>query len=163
MPSFDVFSKVDMQELDNALNQTVKEIAQRYDFKGTECQVALGEDKRSIVVKANSEGRVQAAVEVLQSKLVKRGVPLKALDFGKIEPAGGAIMRQVATLQQGIPVEKGRDIVKAIKDGKLKVQASIQGDQLRVTGKSRDDLQSCIQLVRSQDFGIDLQVGNFRD
>ena len=163
MPSFDIFSKVDMQEIDNALNQATKEIAQRYDFKGAETSVALGDDKKSIVVKANSEGRVQAAVEVLLSKLVKRGVPLKAVAFGKIEPMGGNLVRQVATLQQGIPVEKGRDIVKAIKDSKLKLQASIQGDQLRVSGKSRDELQSCIQLVRGQDFGLDLQFGNFRD
>jgi cyclic-di-GMP-binding protein len=163
MPSFDIFSKVDMQEVDNALNQATKEIAQRYDFKATETSVALGEDKKTIVVKANSDGRVQAAVEVLQGKLVKRGVPLKAVVFAKIEPIGGNMVRQVATLQQGIPVEKGRDIVKAIKESKIKVQASIQGDQLRVTGKSRDDLQSCIQLVRGQDFGIDLQYGNFRD
>ncbi len=163
MPSFDIFSKVDMQEVDNALNQATKEIAQRYDFKGAETSVALGDDKKSIVVKANSEGRVQAAVEVLLSKLVKRGVPLKAVAFGKIEPMGGNLVRQVATLQQGIPVEKGRDIVKAIKDSKLKLQASIQGDQLRVSGKSRDELQSCIQLVRGQDFGLDLQFGNFRD
>lgn len=163
MPSFDIFSKVDMQELDNAINQSTKEIAQRYDFKGTETSIALGEDKKSIVVKANSDGRVQAAVEVLQGKLAKRGVPLKAVTFGKIEPIGGSMVRQVATLQQGIPVEKGRDIVKLVKDSKLKVQASIQGDQLRVTGKSRDDLQSVIQLVRGQDFGVDLQFGNFRD
>ncbi|HUB08711.1 MAG TPA: YajQ family cyclic di-GMP-binding protein [Myxococcales bacterium] len=163
MPSFDIFSKVDMQEVDNALNQATKEIAQRYDFKGTETSVALGEDKKSIVVKANSDGRVLAAVEVLQGKLVKRGVPLKAVVFGKVEPIGGDMVRQVATLQQGIPVEKGRDIVKAIKDAKMKVQASIQGDQLRVSGKARDDLQACIQLVRGQDFGVDLQFGNFRD
>ncbi len=163
MPSFDIFSKVDLQEVDNALNQAGKEIAQRYDFKNTDTHVEFGDEKKSIVVRANAEGRLLAAVEVLQGKLVKRGVPLKALLWGKIEPTSGGHVKQVATLQQGIPVEKGREIVKLVKESGLKVQASIQGDQLRVAGKARDDLQSVIQRVRGQDFGIDLQFGNFRD
>jgi uncharacterized protein YajQ (UPF0234 family) len=163
MPSFDIVSQVDMQEVDNALTQSQKEIAQRFDFKNTQTTVAWAEDHKSILIRANSDGRVQAAAEVLQSKLVKRGVPLKAVTLGALEAAGGQMHKQSVTFQQGIPVEKGRDIAKAIKDSKLKVQASIQGDQLRVSGKSRDDLQSAIALVRGQDFGIDVQFSNFRD
>ena len=163
MPSFDIFSKIDLQEIDNALNQASKEIAQRYDFKGTQTTVALGEDKKTLVVQANSEGRVEAAMEVLQSKLVRRGVPVNAITFGKIEPSTGQLVRSVATMQQGIPVEKGREIVKLLKESKLKIQAAIQGEELRVSGKVRDDLQACMQLVRSASLGIDLQFGNFRD
>lgn len=163
MPSFDIFSKVDLQEVDNALNQASKEIGQRYDFKGADVSVAMGEDKKSLVIKAKGEEKLAAAVGILQTKLVKRGVPLKAIEMGKIEGLPGGAMKQVATLQQGIPVEKGREITKAVKDSKLKVQASIQGDELRVSGKSRDDLQSAMQLLRGHDFGVDLQFGNFRD
>ncbi len=163
MPSFDIFSKVDLQEVDNALNQASKEIAQRYDFKGTATTIAFAPDHKAIVVEANAEGRLQAALDVLQGRLVKRAVPLKALAWGEVEPIGGGKVKQTATLQQGIPVEKGREIVKQIKESGLKLQASIQGDQLRVSGKSRDDLQACIQLVRGTDHGIDLQFGNFRD
>lgn len=163
MPSFDIFSKVDPQEVDNALNQATKEIGQRYDFKGTSTSVALGEDGKSIVLSASTEGRLEAAVEILLGKLVKRGVSLKAVSMGAVEPATGGHFRQVATLQQGIPVEKGRLVVKLVKESKLKVQAAIQGEELRISGKARDDLQACMQLVRGTDFGIDLQFGNFRD
>jgi cyclic-di-GMP-binding protein len=163
MPSFDIVSQVDQQEVDNALTQSQKEIAQRFDFKNTQTTLAWAEDRKSIVLRANSEGRVQGAAEVLQTKLIKRGVPLKAVTFSPIEAAGGQMHKQSVTFQQGIPVEKGKEIVKAIKDHKLKVQASIQGDQLRVTGKSRDDLQEAIALVRGQDFGVDVQFTNFRD
>jgi uncharacterized protein YajQ (UPF0234 family) len=163
VPSFDIFSKVDFQEVDNALNQASKEIAQRYDFKGTATSVALGEDKKSLVIKAVGEDRLQTAVEILQTKLVKRGVPLKAVEMGKVEGLSGGALKQVATLQQGIPVEKGREIAKMVKESKLKVQASIQGDELRVSGKARDDLQAVMQLLRGHDFGVDLQFGNFRD
>jgi uncharacterized protein YajQ (UPF0234 family) len=163
MPSFDIVSQVDLQEVDNALTQSQKEIAQRFDFKNTQTTLAWAEDRKSILLRANSEGRVQAAAEVLQSKLVKRGVPLKAVTMSAIEPAGGQMQKQSVTFQQGIPVEKGKEIVKAIKDSKLKVQASIQGEQLRVTGKARDDLQAVMALVRGQDFGIDVQFNNFRD
>jgi hypothetical protein len=163
MPSFDIFSKVDLQEVDNALNQAAKEIGQRYDFKGAQVSVALGEDKKSLVIKAIGEEKLGAAVEILQTKLVKRGVPLKAIEMGKIEGLPGGAMKQVATLQQGIPVEKGREIAKLVKESKIKVQASIQGDELRVSGKARDDLQTVMQLLRGHDFGVDLQFGNFRD
>ncbi len=163
MPSFDIFSKVDLQEVDNAVNQTGKEIAQRYDFRGTDTRVSVGEDKKSIVLVANGEGRIEAAAEILRVKLVKRGVPLAAVEFEKPEPMGGMKVKQVAKLQEGIPTEKAKEIVKLIKESKLKVQASIQGEELRVTGKSRDDLQSAMQLVRGHDFGADLQFGNFRD
>jgi len=163
MPSFDIVSQVDQQEVDNALTQSQKEIAQRFDFKNTQTTLAWAEDRKSILLRANSEGRVQAAADVLQTKLIKRGVPLKAVTFSPLEPAGGQMQKQTVTFQQGIPVEKGKEIVKAIKDQKLKVQASIQGDQLRVTGKSRDDLQEAMALVRGQDFGVDVQFTNFRD
>ncbi len=163
MPSFDIFSKVDLQEVDNALNQANKEIAQRYDFKGAQVSVALGEDKKSMVIKATGADKLAAAVGLLQTKLVKRGVPLKAIEMGKIDGLPGGAMRQVATLQQGIPVEKGREIAKLVKDSKLKVQAAIQGDELRISGKARDDLQSVMQLLRGHDFGVDLQFGNFRE
>ena len=163
MPSFDIVNQVDMQEVDNALNQASKEIAQRYDFKNTATSVAFGEDKKSILMKASTEGRLEAALDVLQSKLVKRGVSLKALNVGKVEPAPGGHVRQTATLQQGIPVEKAKEIVAQLKESKLKVQGSIQGDQLRVSGKARDDLQAAIQLVRGIDFGLELQFVNFRD
>jgi cyclic-di-GMP-binding protein len=163
MPSFDIVSQIDQQEVDNALTQSQKEIAQRFDFKNTQTTLAWAEDHKSIVLRANSEGRVQAAADVLQTKLVKRGVPLKAVTFSPLEAAGGQMQKQSVTFQQGIPVEKGKEIVKVIKDHKLKVQASIQGDQLRVTGKSRDDLQEAMALVRGQDFGVDVQFTNFRD
>jgi cyclic-di-GMP-binding protein len=163
VPSFDIVNQVDMQEVDNALNQASKEIIQRYDFKNTATSVAFGEDRKSIVMKANSEGRLEAALDVLQTKLVKRGVSLKALTLGKIEPAPGGHVRQTATLQQGIPVEKAKEIIAQLKESKLKVQGSIQGDQLRVSGKARDDLQTAIQLVRGIDFGLELQFVNFRD
>jgi uncharacterized protein YajQ (UPF0234 family) len=163
MPSFDIVSQIDFQEVDNALTQSQKEIAQRYDFKNTQVSLAWGEDKKSIVLKANAEDRVEAAKEVLQTKLVKRGVPLKAAIFGKIEPISGQLQKQTATFQQGIPTEKGKEIVKLIKDSKLRVQAAIQGESLRVSSKSRDDLQSVMQLVRGADLDVDVQFNNFRD
>jgi uncharacterized protein YajQ (UPF0234 family) len=116
-----------------------------------------------LIIKAKGEDKLEAAVGILQTKLLKRGVPLKAIEMGKIEGIPGGALKQVATLQQGIPVEKGRDIAKMVKDSKLKVQASIQGDELRVSGKARDDLQTVMQLLRGHDFGVDLQFGNFRD
>jgi uncharacterized protein YajQ (UPF0234 family) len=163
MPSFDIVSQIDFQEVDNALTQSQKEIAQRYDFKNTQVSLAWGEDKKSIVLKANAEDRVEAAKEVLQTKLVKRGVPLKAAIFGKVEPISGQIQKMTATFQQGIPVEKGKEIVKLIKDSKLKAQAAIQGESLRISSKSRDDLQAVMQLVRGADFDVDVQFNNFRD
>jgi uncharacterized protein YajQ (UPF0234 family) len=148
MPSFDVVSKANLQEVDNAFNQAKKEISTRYDFQGTSTELTLGDDKASFLIKSSSDGRVQAALDVLQSKLVKRGVSLRCL-----------------TVLQGIAQEKGKDLVRVLKDSKLKVQASIQADQLRVSGKNKDDLQSAIALLRQQQepMNIDLQFINFRD
>src|SRR5512136_1641260 len=145
MPSFDIVSKVDMQEVDNAVNQTVKEITQRYDFKGTKSQVTLETD--SIKVLADDDFRLKAIIDILQSKCIKRGISLKALQYGKAEPASGGLVRQLVTLQQGISKEKGKEIIALIKETKLKVQAQIMEDQVRVTGKNRDDLQEVIQLL----------------
>src|SRR5216683_3793609 len=165
MPSFDVVSKINMQELDNALNQTRKEIGSRYDFQGTQTEVVLAEDQASLQLKANSQGRLQAAYDVLQGKLVKRGISLRVLQPGTIDPAALGHVKQQIKLQQGIPIEKARELIKALKDSKLKVQGAIQGDQLRITGKSRDDLQVAMALFRQQQetLKLDIQFTNFRD
>jgi uncharacterized protein YajQ (UPF0234 family) len=165
MPSFDVVSKINLQELDNALNQAKKEISTRYDFHGTQTELALADDKSNLLLKANSEGRLQAAYDVLQSKLVKRGVSLRSLQPGAVEPAAHGHVKQQIALQQGIPIEKARELVKLVKDTKLKVQAAIQGDQLRITGKNKDDLQEVIALFRQQQekLNLDMQFTNFRD
>ena len=161
MPSFDVVSQVDMQEIDNAVNQTRKEVAQRYDFKDTNTQIELEKDE--IRIQSTDDYKVKAVVEVLQSKMARRQVPLKALIYGAIEPASGGRAKQTVTVQQGIATEKARVIVKMIKDAKLKVQAQIQGDQVRVSGKNRDDLQRAIQLLKQQELDVALQFVNFRD
>src|SRR5262249_38487701 len=161
MPSFDVVSQVDPQEVDNALNQTRKEIGQRYDFKGTKTEIR--EEDNSIHVTSDDDFKVKAVVDVLQSKLVRRGVNLKALVYGKIEPAAGGLAKQTITVQQGIDTDKARQIVKLVKDSKIKVQSQIQGDQVRISGKKRDDLQAAIQLLKAQDVGLPLQFINFRD
>jgi uncharacterized protein YajQ (UPF0234 family) len=161
MPSFDVVSKVAMYEVDNALLQAQKEVGTRFDFRDTKTTIEKNED--GILIRANSEGRVEAAYGVLQEKLVRRKVSLKALDAQKIEPAGGNTYRQLIKLSQGINQEKAKAVVKFLKDTKLKVQAAIQGDAVRVTGKKRDDLQECIQALRGHDFGIELQYENFRE
>jgi uncharacterized protein YajQ (UPF0234 family) len=165
MPSFDAVSKIDMQELDNALNQAKKEIVSRFDFQGTSTELELAADKKTILIKANSDGRIQAASDVLLSKLSKRGVSLRSLDYGKIEPAKNGHVKQTVTLLQGIPIEKAKELVKTIKESKLKVQGSIQGDALRVSGKNKDDLQEAMKLLRSKQetLSIDLQFNNFRD
>ena len=165
MPSFDVVSKINLQELDNAVNQTRKEIATRYDFQGTQTEVTLADDRASILLKANSEGRLQAAYDVLQSKLVKRGVSLRALQPGPVDSAALGQVKQTIALQQGIPVEKARELVKILKESKMKVQAAIQGDQLRASGKSKDELQAAMALFRAQQdkLKLDLQFTNFRD
>ncbi len=160
MPSFDIVSKVDMQEIDNAVNQTIKEIAQRYDFKGTKSEVTL--DKEAIRVLADDDFRLKAIVDILQSKCVKRGISLKALQYGKAEAASGGMVRQVITIQQGVSKEKGKEIIGVIKETKLKVQGQIQEDQVRVTGKSIDDLQETIRVLKGKDLGIELQFVNFR-
>ena len=161
MPSFDVVSKVDMQEVSNALQQARKEILQRYDFKGSKTEI--DQDKDSIKIVSDDEIRVKAVVDVLQSKLIKRGVNLKSLEYGKIEPAAGSTARQVITIHQGLDTDAAREVVKLIKDAKLKVQAQVQYDQVRVTGKQRDDLQSVIQTLRAADFRRPLQFVNMRD
>lgn len=161
MPSFDVVSQVNRQEIDNALNQTRKEVAQRYDLKGTKTEIREEED--SLVIVSDSDFTVKAVVDILQSKLVRRGVSLKALVYGKIEPAAGGTAKQTITVQQGIDTDRARQIVKLVKDTKLKVQSQIQGDQVRISGKKRDDLQAVIQLLKAQDLNLPLQFINFRD
>jgi len=161
MPSFDVVSQVDPQEVDNAINQTRKEIGQRYDFKGTKTSIDV--DKESIHIVSDDDFKVKAVVDVLQSKVVRRGISLKALVYGKIEPAAGGLAKQTITVQQGIDTDRARQIVKLVKDTKLKVQTQIQGDQLRISGKKRDDLQSVIQLLKAQDLDLPLQFVNFRE
>ena len=161
MPSFDVVSKIAMHELDNAVTQAQKEVGTRFDFRDTKTSIERNEE--GIVLRANSEGRVEAALTVLHEKMVKRKVSLKALDAQKIEPAASGTFRQLIKLTQGINKDKARDVVKFLKDTKLRVQVAIQGDSVRVTGKKRDDLQECIQALRQQDFGIELQYENFRE
>ena len=165
MPSFDVVSKIDIAELDNAVNQTKKEISTRYDFQGAQADIVLAPDKTSLTIKANSEDRVQAAKEVLLPKMAKRGISLLALEYEPIEKTGLANVKQLIKLQQGIPVEKSKELVKLLKDSKLKVQGSIQADQLRVTGKNQDDLQAAMALFRKEadKLQLDMQFTNFRD
>ena len=161
MASFDVVSKVAMHEVDNALQQAQKEVGTRFDFRDTHTTIERTDE--GIMLRANSEGRVEAAYGVLQEKLVRRKVSLKALDPQKMEPAAGGTYRQLVKLSQGINKDKAKYVVKFLKDTKLKVQAAIQGDTVRVTGKKRDDLQECIAALRGHDFGIELQYENFRD
>jgi cyclic-di-GMP-binding protein len=159
--SFDIVSKVDLQEVSNAIQQALKEIHTRFDLKDSKSDIKI-EGKDAIQVNSIDEYKLKAVLDVLQQKLVKRQVPLKALTYGAIEPAAGATVRQKISLQQGIPTEKAKEIVKLIKDSKKKVQASIQGDTVRISGKDRDILQEIIALVKSRDFGIDMQFTNYR-
>jgi cyclic-di-GMP-binding protein len=159
--SFDIVSRIDLQEVTNAMQNALKEIHQRFDLKDSKSSIAL-EGKDAIVLSSVDEYKLKAVNDVFQQKLVKRGVPLKGLNYGTIEAAAGSTVRQKISLQQGIPVEKAREIVKLIKDSKKKVQASIQGDTVRVSGKDRDSLQEIIALVRGHDFGIDMQFTNYR-
>ena len=159
--SFDIVSKVDLQEVSNAIQQALKEIHQRYDLKDSHSNIEM-EGKDALILTSADDYKLKAVTDVLQSKLVKRGVPLKALDYGSIEPASGATVRQKVTMQQGVPTDKAKEIVKAIKDSKKKVQASIMGDYVRVTGKDRDSLQEIIAVLRQKDFGIDMQFTNYR-
>lgn len=159
--TFDIVSKVDLQEVSNAIQNSLKEIHTRFDLKNTKSDIQL-EGKDAIVLSSSDEYKLKAVNDILQSKLVKRGVPLKALTYGTIEPAAGSTVRQKITMQQGIPTEKAREIVKVIKDSKKKVQASIQGDTVRVSGKDRDTLQEIIALLKQKDFGIDMQFMNYR-
>ena len=159
--SFDIVSKVDMQEVRNAIDQAVKEVRTRFDLKDSKSEINLeGED--AIQLASVDEYKLQAVTEILRQKLVKRGVSLKALTFGKVEPAAGSSVRQKVTLQQGIAGEKAKEIVKIVKDSKKKVQASIQGDTVRISGKDRDALQEVIALLKGRDLGIDMQFTNYR-
>ena len=158
--SFDVVSNVDLQEVKNAISQAMKEITTRFDLKGSSSTIELqGEE---ILIASADESKMKAVRDVLEERLVKRNVPLKALTFGDVEKALGATARQKVTLQQGIPSDKAREVVKIIKGSKLKVQAAIQGDQIRVSGKNKDDLQSVMQLLKSSNLGIDMQFTNRR-
>src|SRR5262252_11061612 len=159
--TFDIVSKVDLQEVSNAIQNALKEIHTRFDLKDSRSDIQL-EGKDAIILSSIDEYKLKAVNDILQGKLVKRGVPLKALTYGAIEPAAGSTARQKVTMQQGIPTEKAKEIVKLIKDSKKKVQASIQGDLVRVSGKDRDTLQEIIALLRSKDFGIDMQFENYR-
>jgi len=159
--SFDIVCKVDMQEVTNALDQARREIDTRYDLKGTKNEVKL--EETDITLTSPDEMKLKAVVDILQSKLHRRGVPLKALDYGTVESAAGGTLRQKIAIQQGIPIEKAREIVRLIKDSKVRVQAAIQENQVRVSGKNRDDLQKIIALVKERDFGIALQFTNYRN
>jgi uncharacterized protein YajQ (UPF0234 family) len=161
--SFDITSTIDFQEVDNALNQARKEVAQRYDFKGSKAEILLNEKEKTLTLIADDEMKMNALWEIVQTRLVRRGVPTKNFKMPESEPAAGATLRRVIAIQQGIPIEAARDIVKFIKDRKLKkVQAAIQGDQVRVSSPSKDELQAAIHALREHDFGIALQFGNYR-
>ena len=159
--SFDVVCKVDLDEVKNAVAQAMKEIGQRYDFKGSVSKIELKDDK-VLVLTADDETKLRAVIDVLQSKLHKRGVSIRSMVYGKVEGASKGTVRQEVTIQQGIPVEKAKGLIKVLKDSKIKAQGSIQGDQLRVSGKNRDDLQEVIALFKREDQGLDLQFTNYR-
>ena len=159
--TFDIVSKIDLQEVSNAIQQAMKEITTRFDLKDSKSNITL-EGKEAIVLHSVDEYKLKAINDILQQKLVKRGVPLKGLIYGTIESSLGGTAKQKVTMQQGIPIEKARDIVKAIKDSKKKVQASIQADVVRVSGKDRDSLQEVIAMLKQRDFGIDMQFTNYR-
>ena len=161
--SFDVTSGVDLQEVDNAVNQARKEVAQRYDFKGSRAAIDLDRTENTLTLTADDDFKMNALWEILQGRLVRRGVPVKNLTLGDIERAANDTVRRVVALQQGIPADAARDIVKFLKDKKLKkVQAAIQADQIRISSPSKDELQEAMRLLREQDFGIALQFGNYR-
>ena len=161
--SFDIASTTDLAEVQNACNQTMLEIRQRFDFKGSKSQVELDTKKAAVTILADDGNKLNAVIDILQSKLIKRKVSIKAMDYGKIESASGDSVRQVITIQQGIPQDKGKEIVKFIKGlGLKKIQAQIMDDQVRVTGKDKDDLQSLIASLKEKDFGIDMSFTNYR-
>lgn len=160
--SFDIVSKVDLQEVLNAVQQSMREIGQRFDFKGSKSNIELNKDKHEITIVSDDEGKLKNVIDILQTKLVKRGVSLKALNYGKVEEAAGGTVKQMVTLQQGIPVEKAKQIAKLVKDSKIKIQAEIQKDQVRVRGKKIDDLQSAMKLIKEKDFDIHIEFINYR-
>src|SRR2546425_10540406 len=158
--SFDIVSQVDHAEVTNAVNQTLKEVRQRFDFKGSHANVAS--EEKELVLTAEDETKLRNMNDILQQKLVRRGVPLKAFSYTDPEPAAGGTVKQRAQIQQGIPQEKAKEVVRFIKDSKAKVQASIQGDMVRVSGKDRDTLQTVIANLKARDFGINMQFTNYR-
>lgn len=160
--SFDIVSNVDLQEVKNAINQAVMEIRQRFDFKGSKSEITLDEKIPALNLVSDDEHKMKSVVDILEGKLIKRKVSLKALSYGQVETAGGNTVRQAIQLQQGIPQEKGKEIVKAIKGMKVKVQGQIMDDQVRVTGKSRDDLQEVISELNAKDLGIAMSFTNYR-
>jgi cyclic-di-GMP-binding protein len=160
--TFDVMSKIDLPEVSNAIQQAMKEILARYDLKDSKSTIELNEKDRKILLASSDDYKLKSVNEILGQKLAKRGIPIKGLTYGEVAQSSGGRVRQEITLQQGIPLEKAKDIVKLIKDSKLKVQASIQGDVVRVAGKDRDTLQQVIAMLRGKDFGIDMQFGNYR-
>lgn len=158
--SFDIVSQIDMQEMDNAVNQCRKEISQRYDFKGSVAEIEIGKDE--LKVHAQDEFKLNSMLEVLKGKMVKRGISPKFLDMGKVEPASNGTVRQNITIKKGVSKEKAKEIIQDIKNSKLKVQAQIMDDTVRVTGKNKDDLQAVIQMVKGKDYDIELQFMNYR-
>jgi uncharacterized protein YajQ (UPF0234 family) len=160
--SFDVVSQIEMPEVINAIQQAMKEVTTRFDLKDSKSTIELNEKEKKITLASADDYKLKAVIEILQLKMVKRGVPVKNLTYGKIIPSAGSTVKQEVTLTSGIPIEKAREIVKKIKDSKVKVQAAIQGELVRVSGKDRDTLQQIIALLRGADFGIDLQFINFR-
>src|SRR5688572_1396925 len=160
--SFDVTSNIDMPEVDNAVNQARKEIGQRFDFKGSTAAIDLDQKANTLTLTAEDNFKLESVWEVLQTRLIKRNVPVKNMKRGDIEPAAGSTVKQVIALQQGIPIEAAKDIVKHLKELKLKVQAAIQGEQVRITSASKDNLQDAMQALRAKDFGVALQFGNYR-
>jgi len=160
--SFDVVCHIDLQNVKNAIQQTLKELHQRFDFKGSKSDITLEEEERTLVLLSEDDYHLKSLVEILKTRLFKCGISLKALEFGKVEAAAGGMVRQRITLQQGIPSEKAKEIVKIIKQTKLKVQAQIQEDQVRISGKNKDDLQEVMKLLKDTDLKIDMQFVNFR-
>jgi cyclic-di-GMP-binding protein len=162
LSSFDIVSKVNMQEVKNAIDQALKEIGQRFDFKGSKTELTLKEKEAELMAASDDEYKLTTVIDILKAKLIKRNVSVRAFDFGTVEPALGGTARQVAKIQSGLTSEKAKEIVRALKDGKFKAQPLIQGDQVRVQSKSKDDLQAAIAFLKSKDFGVDLQYTNYR-
>ena len=160
--SFDIVSEVNMQEVDNAINQASKEIAQRYDFKGSKSSIILNQKENQLVVASDDDFKLKSVVDILQNKLIKRGVPIKALDYGTVEPAAGSTVRQIIKLRVGIDKENAKLVVKMIKDTKLRVQSQIMDDQIRVSGKNKDDLQSIMKMLREAELSFAMQFTNYR-
>lgn len=160
--SFDIVGRTDLQEVLNAVQQAMKEISQRFDFKGSKSTIELNKGKQEINIIADDEQKLKSVIDILQTKLIKRTVSLKALSYGKVEPSAGGTVKQLVTLQQGIPVEKAKELVKLIKDSKMKVQSEIRKDQVRVKAKKIDDLQSVMKLIKERDIDIHIEFANYR-